>query len=179
VTGHPLELPGDIDELPYLRVDLVRLAELRRLLERLVEGDVEGVGDEPGHAVGLGVGQAERTANVADRRLRPQRTEGDDLGHAVVPVPLVGETDHLVATVVGEVEVDVRHLATLQVQEALEDQPVRHGVDVGDAEAVEDEGSRRRAAHAHADALLAGVVGDLLDDINVVVNPVCSRTLSS
>jgi hypothetical protein len=85
-----------------------------------------------------------------------------------VAVALEGELEHLVAAVVGEVEVHVGRLAAFEVEEAFEDEPVRHRVDVGDAERIEDERRGRRTADAHADALRAGVVADLLDDVEVV-----------
>ena len=168
VAGHAFELPGGIEEAMHARVRGVDVLHLLGLFERVVEGDVEGVGHEPGDAVGVGVGHAERAANVADGGLRAERPEGDDLGHAVGAVALVGEADHLVAAVVGEVEVDVGHFAPFDVEEAFEDEAVGHGVDIGDIEHVEHERGGRGAAHAHADAGLAGEIGDLFDDEDVV-----------
>ena len=139
------------------------------LLERVVEGDVEGVRDEPGDAVGLGVGDAERAADIADRGLRAERPEGDDLGDAVRAVAVVGEADHLVAAVVGEVEVDVGHLAAFEVEEALEDEAVGDRVDVGDVERRRGRARPRpsRARPCGCPALRAKS-RDLLDHVNVV-----------
>ena len=71
------------------------------------------------------------------------------------PVALDHVADDLVAPVVREVDVHVRHRDPLGVQEALEDEPVADRVHVGDAEAVGDERARRgAAARPHRDALL-------------------------
>jgi hypothetical protein len=44
-----------------------------------------------------------------------------------------------------EIDVDVRHALAAPVQEALEEQPVGQGVDVGDAQDVGDDGVGRGA----------------------------------
>ena len=62
-----------------------------------------------------------------------------------------------------EVDVDVRRLAPLRRDEALEQQPAAHRVDLGDAEAVADRGVRRRAAALAEDALAARVCDDVVD----------------
>ena len=45
-----------------------------------------------------------------------------------------GVADHLAAAAVVEVDVDVGHRRALGVEEALEQQTVRDGIDVGDAQ---------------------------------------------
>jgi hypothetical protein len=78
------------------------------------------------------------------------------VGHAVLAVALHHVADDLVAPVVGEVDVHIRHGDPLGVQESLEEEPVADGVHVGDGEAVRDERARRGAAPgAHRDPLPA------------------------
>jgi hypothetical protein len=64
------------------------------------------------------------------------RPEGDDLRDAVAPILLGHVVDDLVAAVDGEVEIHVGHGLAARVEEALEEEPVLHGVDVGDLQAV-------------------------------------------
>ena len=73
------------------------------------------------NAVDVSVAHAEGAADASDRGLRAECPEGDDLGDAVVAVAFGRVADHLVAAVLGEVHVNVRHLLALYVKEALED----------------------------------------------------------
>ena len=172
MASHPLQRPRRIDQLGDLRVRLVGLPQLRPLLQRLLDGHhPEGrrhVRHQPRHPVHIGVGHPQGAADVADGRLRPQRPEGDDLGHPVVAVPLRRVADHLVPPVLGEVQVHVRHLPPLHVQEPLEHQPVLQRVDLRHPQAVEDHRRCRRPAHRHEDAPAAGVLGEVVHHQDVV-----------
>ena len=168
MASHPLELLRRVHQPPHLRVGLVGLLQVGRLRERVFQRDVKRVRHVARHPIGIGVGHPQGAADVADGCLRAQRPEGDDLRHLVLAEALVGEADHLIAAVVGKVEVDVRHLPPLNVQEALEDEVVRHRVDVRHPQRVERQRGRRRAPHPHGDALPPGEVRDLLDHEEVV-----------
>ncbi len=154
--------------MAHLRVRFVRGRQLRVRLERAVDGHVQRVRDEPGHTVSLAVRHSERAAHVPNRGLRAERPERDDLRDAVVTIPVRRPADDLVAPVVGEVEIDIGRLAPLMMEEALEHQPRGDGVDLRDAQAVEDRGRRRAPPHAHRDALRAREVRDLPHDVDVV-----------
>ena len=179
VPGDALQLLRRVDEAPHLVVEVVGAAHLGALRQGALDRHVQGVGHEPGDAVDLGVGHAEGAPDVADGRLRAHRAEGDDLRDVVVAVLLGDVADHLVAAVVGEVHVDVGHLASLDVEEALEDEAVGQRVDVGDAEAVEDDAGGGAAAHAHGDAAAAGEEGEVADDEHVVGEAGLATTASS
>ena len=87
-------------------------------------------------------------------------------------VPLGRVADHLVATALVEVHVDVRHRPAGGVEEPLEDQAVAQRVEVGDPQAVRHHGARRRAAaRAHADAALAREPDQVPDDQEVSGEP--------
>ncbi len=76
-------------------------------------------------------------SRVLDGSLGLDGAEGDDLGDLVV-APLVRRVaNHLAATAIIEVDIDIGHGHTLGVEESLEQQPVRDGgVDVGDTHRV-------------------------------------------
>ena len=167
VAGHALQLAGDVDELVDARVALVHLAEGRGDLERLVERDAELGGDGLGDAVHLAVAVAHDPAHVAHGGAGEHRAEGDDLGHVVLPVLAGHVVDDLVAAVVLEVDVDVRHRHAVGVEEALEGQLVEDGVDRRDAQRVRDDRAGRRAATGGGDALLAREAREVGDDEEV------------
>ena len=122
MSRYPLEAARRVHQLGDSGVGLGQLAQLLHLLNGVLERDVQRVWDQARHAVDIAVAHAEGASAVADGGLRAQRPERDDLRHAVAAVALGGVADHFLATVVGEVEVDIGHLAAFEVQEALEHQ---------------------------------------------------------
>ena len=96
---------------------------------------------------------------------------GDDVrghGRARGAVALVDVLDDPLAPVAArQVEVDVRPLAALLGEEALEEQLHPHRVDGGDAEAVADGAVGGRAAPLDEDALAPAEVHDVPDDQEV------------
>ncbi len=79
----------------------------------------------------------------------------------VVAEALVDVLDDLVAAGRLEVDVDVGHLASGGVEEALEEQVVGDGVGVGDAQHVADDAVAGRAAPRVVDAAAAGELDDV------------------
>ncbi len=150
---------GDVDDLlhvgvgvvhrPQLAGRLVAVGVLRDLLEAVLERRVaahherrHGLGD----AVADGVREAEHARRVADRVARLDRAERDDLGDVIAAVALGGVADHLVPVAGVEVHVDVGHRDAARVEEALEQQVVLDGVEVGDPQGVGDGAPGRRPA---------------------------------
>ena len=126
----------------------------------------QGLGDAVGHGeAGLAEGDAR---GVLDRGLGLDGAEGDDLGDLVRTPALGRVAHHLPAPAVVEVDVDVRVRRALGVEEALEEQPVRDRVDVGDAEGVRDQrAGGRTTAGTDPDAHLPGVGDEVGDDEEV------------
>ena len=72
--------------------------------------------------------------------------------------------DHLGAAAVVEVHVEVGHGHAVRVEEALEDQPVRERVQLGDAHGVRHHGTGTgTTAGTHADAVVLGPVDEVRD----------------
>ena len=84
--------------------------------------------------VDLAVGHLQHAADVAHHGARLQLAEGDDLRDAVGAVFAAHVVDHLVAAVLAEVDVEVRHRHALGVQEALEQQAEADRIEVGDGQ---------------------------------------------
>ena len=79
-------------------------------------------------------GRPSTRPDVAHRRARLQLAEGDDLRHPVGAVfaPHVG--DHLVAPVLAEIDVEIRHRHALGIEEPLEQQAEAQRVEIGDGQ---------------------------------------------
>ena len=170
MTRQALNLAREVDEAVDVLAALICLAEVGRLLHRLVERDLELVRHELRNLCDLGVRQVEHAPNIADGALRRHRAEGDDLRNVVVAVALLDVVDDLAALDVVEVDVDIRHRHALRIQEALKEQIVLQRVEVRDAEQIGDDAARGRTApRADADAVLARVVDEIPDNEEVAV----------
>ena len=148
-------------------IGVVLLAQRGRALQRVLELDPELVRDRLGDPVDLAVAVAEHATDVADRRPGEHRAERDDLGDVVLAVLARDVRDDLVAPVVLEVDVDVRHGHAIRVQESLERQVVGDRVDRRDAQGVGHDRARGAAPARRLDALLAGVADEVGDDQEV------------
>ncbi len=110
----------------------------------------------------------EHAARVLDGLLGLDRAVGDDLGDPLLAVLLGDVADHLAAPALVEVDVEVGQRGTFRVEEALEDEAVRHGVEVGDAHRVgAHRAGARPATGADADAVALGPVDEVGDDEEV------------
>ena len=185
LAAQALEAPGHVDHPADVGVGLAHGPQLAghlvavRVLVVLLEAGVErGVAahDEGrhglGHLVAHRVGVAQHPGRVPHRGPRLDLGERDDLGDVVAAVALRRVADHLVAVAGVEVHVDVGHGDAGRVEEALEQQVVADGVEVGDAQAVGDRAPRRAAsARADPDVRLAGVADQVPHDEEVRGEP--------
>lgn len=105
---------------------------------------------------------------VLDRGLGLDGAEGDDLRDPIAAPFLGGVADHFTAAAIVEVDIDIGHRDALGVEESLEQQPVRDGVDIGDAHGVGHQRTGgRTTAGADPDADLERVVDQVADDEEV------------
>ena len=138
---------------------------LHRLLERLPRA----FRDELRDPVDGAVRDLEHAPGVAHRGAGGHRRERDDLRHAVAPVLLGDVVDHALAALDREVDVHVGHVLAGRVEEALEQEPVAHRVDVGDLEAVGGErAGGAAAAGPDRDAVALREPDEVGDDQEVV-----------
>ena len=99
---------------------------------------------------------SDRPIALATSRKRRAAAIGDDRGGergALLAVFLVDIGDDLVAPLVLEIDVDVGRLVALRRDEALEQRVHDVGPDIGDAEAIADDGIGGRAAPLAEDLL--------------------------
>ena len=170
VPRKSLEPLREVDEVAHLVLGLVAPRELRLLLERRFERDAELERNQLGDAVHEAVRQAEHSPDVAHDRLRGERAEGDDLRDTVAPVAIRDVFDHLVAARHAEVDVEVGHRHALRIQEALEQEFMPDGIEVGDAEHPGDQrAGARAAARPDRDLALARPADEVGDDQEVAL----------
>ena len=94
--------------------------------------------DLAGQGAGHVLGQAQRLADIAHRAAGAVADDGGAERGAVAAVGVIDPLDHLLAPLVLEIDVDVRRLAPLGRDEALEQQAGADRVDGGDAKDVAD-----------------------------------------
>ena len=88
IARESLELLRQIDQVADLVLGAVAPRELRFLFQRIGERDAELERDQLRDAVDEAIGMAQHAPDVAHDGARRQRTEGDDLRHAVAPVAI-------------------------------------------------------------------------------------------
>ena len=105
--------------------------------------------------LGQVLGQAQGLADIADGAAGPVADDGGAERGVVAAVGLVDPLHDDLAPLVLEVDIDVRRLAPLLRDEALEQQVVALGIDGGDAQHVADRRIGGRAAPLAEDVLAA------------------------
>ena len=137
VAGEAFQLLGDVEGALDHRIAARFRLQLRLVVDRLGEADRIGrvLRHQLAQFIDLPVWHLQHAADVAQHAARLQGTEGDDLRHLVAPVALLHVADHLVAAVLAEVNVEVRHRHTLGIEEALEQEPEADRIEIGDREA--------------------------------------------
>src|SRR6185312_931335 len=86
--------------------------------------------------VDLRVRHLQNAADIAQHAARLQCAEGDDLRHLVAAVALLHVTDHLVATVLAEVDIEVRHRHAFGIKKALKEQPKANRIEIGNGQRI-------------------------------------------
>ncbi len=123
------------------------------------------LGHQLAESVGLVERQVEHACHIADAQFGGHAAVGDDLRHLVLAVLVNHVVDYALAPFVVEVGVDIGHALAVRVQEALEQQVVLDGVDVGDADAIGHRAARRAPTpgadqHAHVPPRVDEVLHD-------------------
>ena len=171
VPRQVLQDEGSVDELPRHLLGFVGLLELRRLLERLRQIHLELGGDHLRQPVAVPVRQPHHPAHVPHHGFGAHGSERDDLGHSFAPVFFADILDDVRPAVVGEIDVDIRRIDALRIQEALEQQAVADGVHVRDVEQVGDQRAGGAAARHAGDAVFAAVSDEVRHDEEIGDEP--------
>ena len=111
-----------------------------RFFGPLVAGGLPPPVEVLGERIDAVVAQPHGLANLADRAPATVADDHGGEGGVVAPVLLVDVLEHLLSSLVLEIDVDVRRFVALAADEPLEQQLKPRGIDLGDAEAVTDRG---------------------------------------
>lgn len=169
VAHHAFDDAAGLDDAGGGRVAADFGPQFVGLLERVFERDVDVVGDQLGQAIGFDERQVADAGEVADHHLGAEGAERDDVGDAVGAVLPAHVVDDLIAAAHAEVDVEVGRGDAFGIEEALEEQPEADRVDVGDLQAIGDDGaSARAAARADGDVLAPRPIDEVPDDEEVV-----------
>ena len=144
----PFEPLGDGQHPSDLLVGLRRLLQPRLVRHRLLQRHRMGgiLRHELGELVDLAERHFKHPADIAHDAARQERAEGDDLRHPVRAVALAHIGDHLVAPLLAEIDVEIRHRHALGIEEPLEQKAEAQRVEIGDGERPGDDRARARAA---------------------------------
>ena len=166
----PLELHADLEHRPHERILLPFFLQPGFPVHRLLEGDGTSgiVGDELAQPVDLAVGHLQDPPHVAAHGAGLQLAECDDLGHPVGTELVLNVGDHLVASVLAEVDVEVRHRHALWIEEPLEQQVEPQRIEIRDGQRVGDERpGAGPAARTDRDPFRLGELDEVGDDQEV------------
>ena len=170
VTIQTLDLQGDLQQPAYRLVLLAHLLQPRLAIHGFLQSHGLGrvVWDQFGDLVDLAVAQAQHPADVAHRGAGLQLSEGDDLRHPVAAIFAADIVDHLIAPVLAEIDVEVRHRHALGVQEALEQQVELQRIEIGDGQCPGNHGAGARStAGTNRNALRLRPLDEIGDDQEV------------
>ena len=170
VPVKPLELLRDFEQPSGDRLALALLGQFGLDLDGLGQGYRIGriVGDQLAKPIDLPVGHLQHPAHITQHGTRLQLAVGDDLGHAVGTILALHVADHLVASILAKVDVEIRHRHALGVQEALKQEAKTQGIKVGNGQRPGDHGTcPRAAAWAHRDAVGLGPFDEVGNDQEV------------
>ena len=120
VPYQSFQLFRGVNQLPNLCIAFVSLLQRRRLLDCVLQLDIQRGRHHLRDAVNVAIGNIHRTSHVFDRGLRRHCAEGDDLRDifsSVLPRDVIND---LTAPVHAEIHVYVRHGNSLWIQETLE-----------------------------------------------------------
>ena len=169
MPGQTLEPPGHIDQIPDLLVFLIEFPEIRTDLQRLIYGNPQIRGDGFSHHVAGLIGQIQRPSHITDNVPCSHGTKGDDLYHLILAVFFRNVINDLLPSLIGEVNVNIRHGHALRIEEALKDQLIPDGIDIGDTKGIgNDTSGRRSAPGSHTDAMASGIANEIPDDQKVI-----------
>ena len=148
VAVQAFEFLRDVEGAPRHRIAIAFGLQPRLVVDRALERDRIGrvLRHQLAELVDLAVGHLQHAADVAQHAAGLQGAEGDDLRDLLAAVFLLNVMDHLVAPVLAEVDVEVRHRDALGIEEAFEQKPEADRIEIGDGERIGDQRAGAGAA---------------------------------
>ena len=120
----PFEIASDIEHARDRRILFRRHPQARLALDCLFKGD--GIGrilrNQFGELIHLPIRQLQNTPDIAHDTARLQGAEGDDLRDTIMAIAILHITDHLVAPLLTEIDIEVGHGHAFGIEKAFEQQ---------------------------------------------------------
>ncbi len=148
MAGQPLELLRDVEGARYHGIFVADACSFGSLVDRRRQRHRRGriLRHQLGQLVDLPVRHLQHAADVAHHAARLQRSERDDLRDLIAAVALLHVVDDLVAPVLAEIDVEVRHRHAFGIEKALEQQPEADRIEIGDRERIGNQRARAGTA---------------------------------
>ena len=154
VTHHAFQAVRDFNHFRNLLVLIHQVAEFRALLDSLSHLNAEFVGNHLGDFVNPCRRKTESARNVSNRRFRLQGSKRADLADTVLAVSFLCVVDHFLPTVTAEIDIDIRRLRSVRIEEPLEQQVVLQRADITQAKKESDNRSGRRTSRTTRNVFL-------------------------
>ena len=144
----PFEAQRDFDQPGNGLVGIALLLQQRLAGDRLFERDGvrRVVRHQLAQPVDLAIGHGKHATDIAQHGAGLQLAECDDLRDPIAAVFLLDIADHLVAPVLAEIDVEIRHRDALGVEKSFEQQTPAQRVEIGDRQGPGDDRAGARAA---------------------------------
>ena len=152
VAHHTFELFGQVHEWRIVGTFGERLEV--GVLARLAKRCAELVWNRLRQAVNIAVALPQDATDITDRGACRHRAEGDDLRHLALAVLLRNVANHLFATTILKVDIDIWHRHAVLVQEAFKREVVVQRINRRDAKRVGHDGAWCAPSAGGGDPLL-------------------------
>ncbi len=133
--------------------------------KRVFQFDIERGGNHFREAIDFAIGHVHGAADVFHCGFGGHRSECNNLRDIFAAVFSRHIFNHFASAAHAEVDINIGQRDAFWIQEALEEQIILHGIDVGDLQRIADETARGgTAAGANGNSLRAGVANKIPDD---------------
>ena len=167
IAGQALDPSGQIDQLSNLGIGFAGGGQLGARRRSLLQRDAELIGHQRHNLINPLDRHAEGAAHVANGGPGGQRAKRADLGHVGSPVAALHIFNHLAATFLAEIDVDIGRLAPVDIEKPLEEQVVFQWADVREVEGVGHQRTNTRTSRRRWNPHLAGIAHEIPDNQEV------------
>ena len=87
--------------------------------------------------------EAKHPRHIANGLLSTKRAESDDLGHVVIPIPVMDILNELAAAIIRDIQINVRHLRPSRIEKPFKQQMVFNRIHFGNCQSKCHQRARR------------------------------------
>ena len=135
----PLQFEGDLQDAGDITAFVPSPSKIRAFFQGLFQGDTRTVRHKRGEKIDLFQGKIVDTTDILDRGLGGHCAKGPNLGDARFPVALPDIGDHLVPALLAEIDINIRRLRPIGIEEALKQQIIFQWTNVAELQHVADQ----------------------------------------